>query len=241
MASKTKFETRDERIERMHEDNPGRAIELCVAVVDGIWDKRRELIESRIPERFRKASMQDLGYVGDRILDGLEEMFASPEENDKVGMIFCGPAGSGKTHAAYAVVNLIKDANPDMIAYMTGYSQAISSLKAEFAHDNYGEMSSVWDKLNNDSGMYDGVLLVDDVSSQKLTDFELDKLMMFLEKRFNEYMPFILTTNVKPEDFKAIFGERLASRLFGYCVIVDFDEDDMRVANENSDRNQEAI
>jgi DNA replication protein DnaC len=90
-------------------------------------------------------------------------------------------------------------------------------------------MGSTWDKLNNDSGMYDGLLLVDDLSSQKLTDFEIDKIMMFLERRLNSYMPFLITTNVKTDDFKSVFGERLASRLFGYSTIVEFEERDKRL------------
>lgn len=229
MASKYIFETRDERIERMHRDNPGRPIELCTAVVDGIWDKKRELVVSKIPDRFINADISDFGYLSEEIIDGVKSIFEPPSKNDKVGLIFYGPAGSGKTHAAYAVINMINKSNPEMIAFMTTYSQAFSSLKSEFANGSCDEMGSVWDKLNNDSGMYDGLLLLDDVSSQKLTDFEVDKLMMFLERRLNSYMPFIFTTNVKPRDFKAVFGERLASRLFGYCEMVEFEDRDKRL------------
>lgn len=234
MASKYYFETRDERIERMYRDNPGRPIQLCTAVVDGIWDKKRELIDSKIPERFADASIADLGYLTKPIVDSVQEMFEPPEKNDKVGVIFCGPAGSGKTHAAYAVMNMLKEKNPEMIAHMTSYSVAMSSLKNEFAHDSYEEMGSTWDKLNNDSGMYDGLLLIDDLSSQKLTDFEIDKIMMFLERRLNSYMPFLITTNVKMDDFKSVFGERLASRLFGYATIVEFEERDKRLEGKIS-------
>lgn len=232
MASKYYFETRDERIERMYRDNPGRSIVLCTAVVDGIWDKKRELVTSRIPERFLDASISDLGYLTKDVVNAVQEVLDPPEKNDKVGVIFVGPAGSGKTHAAYAVINMLKEKNPEMVAYSTTYSVAMSAIKNEFANDVYDEMGSMWDRLNNDSGMYDGLLLIDDLSSQKLTDFEVDKLMMFLEKRVNAYMPFLMTTNVKPEDFKAVFGERLASRLFGYATIVDFVARDKRMGGK---------
>ena len=229
MASRYFFETRDERIERMFRDNPGRPIQLCTAVTDGIWEKKRELINSRIPERFTNADIADLGYLTKPVVEAVQEMLDPVEKNDKVGVIFCGPAGSGKTHAAYAVINMLKEKNPEMIAFTTGYSQLMTSLKSEFANNSYDEMGSTWDKLNNESGMYDGLLMIDDLSSQKLTDFEADKLMMFLEKRLNSYMPFMITTNVKPEDFKTVFGERLASRLLGYCAVVEFEERDNRL------------
>jgi DNA replication protein DnaC len=229
MCSIYKFETRDERIERMHKDNPGRPIELCTAVVDGIWEKKRQLIESKIPKRFMEATIADLGYLTDPILVAVQEMFDPPSKNDRVGIIFCGPSGSGKTHAAYSVMRMISESNPEMIGFMATYSEAISALKGEFSNGSYDEMGSVWDKLNNESGLYDGVLFIDDVSSQKLTDFEVYKLMMFLERRFNSYLPFILTTNVKESDFKTVFGERLASRLFGYCNIIEFEKRDNRL------------
>ncbi|MCR4261110.1 MAG: AAA family ATPase [Candidatus Colwellbacteria bacterium] len=229
MASKYYFETRDERIERMFRDNPGRPIQLCTAVVDGIWDKKRKLIDSHIPERFKDASIEDLGYLSRGILDAVQAMFEQPDKNEQVGVIFCGPAGSGKTHAAYAVMNMLKEKNPEMIALMTTYSQAFSAVKSEFANGSFEEMGSMWDRLNNESGMYDGLLMLDDISSQKLTDFEVDKLMMFLERRLNSYMPFLMTTNVKPDDFKTVFGERLGSRLFGYATIIEFEEIDKRL------------
>lgn len=229
MASIYKFELRDERIERMHRDNPGRPIELCTAVVDGMFSKKLELIESRIPERFKQASMMDLGYLEKDVNQAVDEMFEPPEKNNKVGIIFCGPTGSGKTHAAYAVVRMIAQKNPEMIAAMMSYSDVFSALKNEFTHDSYEELGSTWDRLRNESGMYDGLLMVDDISSQHLTEFELDKLLQFLEKRLNSYMPFLLTTNIREEDFKAVFGERLASRLSGYCNIVEFTERDKRL------------
>lgn len=235
MANNYKFENRDERIERMARDNPGRPIELCTAVVDGIWDKKKELINSRIPERFANASMDDLGYLRKGIELAVQKMIESPDKNDKVGVIFCGPSGTGKTHAAYAVIKAISDKNPEMIAFTTTYADAFSALKNEFTHDGVDELGSMWDKLCNISGMYDGVLLLDDVSAQHLTEFEIDKLLMFLERRFNSYMPFILTTNVKEEDFKKVFGERLASRLSGYCSVVEFNESDKRLETTNGE------
>jgi len=229
MASSYLFETRDQRIERMFRDNPGRPIELCTAVVDGIWDKKRELVQSRIPERFADATMSELGYVTKNITEGLADVFASPDKNKIVGLIFYGPAGSGKTHAGYAVMRFLIEQNPEMVAYMASYPEVVSNLRTEFSSGNaFEEMSSTWDKITNGSGMYDGMLFLDDLSSTKLTDFEIDKFMIFLEKRLNSYMPFLLTTNVKPEDFKAHFGERIASRLLGYCKLVRFEDVDKR-------------
>ena len=228
MANIYKFETRDQRIERMKRDNPGRPIELCTAVVDGIWNKKKEAVLERIPERFKNADTKDLGYLTEGILFGLEQVLSPPDKNDVVGLVFSGPAGSGKTHAAYAVMKFLADKNPETIAYMADYPEAIQALRKEFVKDIYNDLGSVWDKLNNDSGMYDGIILLDDVSSNKQTDFETDKLLAVVNHRVNNFKPFIITTNLKQDEFTEAFGERIASRLLGYCKIIEFKEEDKR-------------
>jgi DNA replication protein DnaC len=233
MASTYLFESRDQRIERMHKNNPGKPIELCTAGVDIIWEKKRDLIQSRIPDRFAGADMQEIGYIAKSITASLAKVFDSPQKNNKVGVIFYGPPGCGKTHSAYAVIRFLLEKNPEMVGYMTSYPEAMSNLKNEFSNNSYDELSSTWDKLTNSSGLYKGILFLDDLNSTKLTDFELDKLMIILEKRLNSHMPFLITTNVAQEDFKATFGERIASRLLGYCELVEFEEVDKR-AEEKS-------
>ncbi len=229
MASKYRIETRDERIDRMVTSNPSKPIELCAAVVDGIWDKKRESILSKIPERFSEADVADLGYLTKEVVESVEEMFKGPKENEKVGVIFSGPAGSGKTHAAYAVIKMLAERNPEVVAYMTGYTKMTQELRQEFNSGSYDELGSTWDKLNNESGMYDGVIFIDDMSSSHPTDFEIDKLMMFLDNRMNEYMPFLITTNIEPEKFEEVYGTRIASRLLGYTKIVRFETLDKRI------------
>jgi DNA replication protein DnaC len=236
MSSKYKFETRDERIERMARDNPGQRIELCTAVVDNMWESKRQLIRDEIPERFLEAGIADLGYSIAKIVEAVSKILDSTVKDDNIGLIFCGPAGSGKTYAAYAVIQMISERNPEMIAFMADYSRASSDLKNEFYKGTYEQMGSTWDRMTNESGIYNGLMFLDDVPGSKPTDFELDKLLMVLERRFNYYMPFMLTTNISPENFKEVFGERIASRLLGYCKIITFGDEDQRI--KKNDENQ---
>lgn len=228
MSSKIKLETLEERAERMALDNPGKSVELCSVVVEKNWEEKSERIKSRIPERFVDAEIEDLGFVMDDVIGAVGKMLAPVGENEIVGVVLSGPAGTGKTYAMYAIINRLRKRNPESIAYVTTYSAMMTSLKSEFANGSYLDMGSVWDRINNESGLYRGVLFIDDLSSQKLTDFEVDKMMMFLETRLNSYLPFVITTNIVPEDFKNVFGERLASRLFGYAALVELDAADKR-------------
>ena len=76
MASQYKFESRDDRIERMMRNNQRLTIQQAIAIVDGIWEQRRKLILSQIPLRFKEADIEDLGYLKDILLADIQGMAA---------------------------------------------------------------------------------------------------------------------------------------------------------------------
>lgn len=238
MASKYPLETRDERIDRFRESNKTRPVELCIAIVDSMWDKRRADIQKLIPERFKDACMVELGEVESVINKTIEKIFSGKKENNTVGMILAGPAGSGKTHAMYAILKALAEKNPERIVFVGNYPSVIQSLRKEFANDSYDELGSTWDKLNDHSGLYQGMIFLDDVSSTKITDFEADKLLSIIDHRTDEYLPFLITTNILPEEFLNVFGERIASRLLGYCELIEFNENDQRIVSRMKELEQ---
>jgi len=222
------IESKEQQIKRMIKNNPSKTEEMCISVVENSWEQKRKSIESEIPSRFENASILELGDIFADIQSKVKKIVNIKKKTDKVGVIFSGEAGTGKTHAAYAILKSLIKLNPESVSFMTDYQTLFVELKKEFYKDEENLLCSTWDRVSNMSGYYGGVLFIDDLSSKKMTDFENDKLMMFLERRFNEYFPFILTTNIRPCEFKEVFGERLASRLLGYCHVVDFDNEDKR-------------
>ena len=217
------METRDQRIERMLSDNPGKSPELCAVIVDKLWQDKREALSHLIPEMFKDAKLSDFGPMEKVILDAWEAVTA-PGVLQTTGAVFCGDCGTGKTHAAYALLQYIMEQNPETVALVMSYPDAIQKLRKEFANDTYEELGSVWSKLNDGS-----FIILDDVSSQKQTDFEVDKFLAFLDHRFNNHLPFLLTTNIGAENFAEVFGDRLASRMWGFCKIVEFETKDRRI------------
>ena len=196
MASAYKLESKEDRVERFKQVNPDRPLELCEEVINETWKQRRKMIHEMIPPRFKDADMKDLGHKAASIINVLDSIFFPKDfNNSPVGMIFCGPVGSGKTHAAYAPVKYLTEINPEIVIYMDNYPSVIQALRREFVENSYDELGSSWDKLNNESGLYGGLIFLDDVSAHKQSDFEEDRLLAFLSRRVDNHMPFILTTN----------------------------------------------
>ena len=242
MASIKPFGTKKAEIEHLMECFPDKEPHECALAIEEKWEKVRERNSKRIPRRFKDASLDDLEENKRNLIDeGVSALFESYKKNDVVGLVFAGEAGSGKSHAAYAIVNDINKRNPTMIDYTVDFTDLFLSLRKEFYDGSYENDWSVWDKVSSKSGLYTGLLVLDDVLSKKPTDFELDKLLMFLDKRFNEYLPFIMTTNVKVEDFYDVFGERLASRLFGYCNLIAFKDDRRETETEKTEREKAMV
>ena len=178
-----------------------------------------------IPERFIGADIPSLGYIGDGVLDALNDMF-SPEEKPKA-LLLTGPAGCGKTYAMHAIVKWIADQDPEKCVFFSDYATYMQRIRKEFADDSYMEPGSWWDIVNNGDSAYPGVVMLDDVGSSKCSDFEAEKMLMLLEKRTAGYEPIIMSTNLSVNEFRNAFGDRVASRL-GYFRVIVFPDVDLR-------------
>ena len=209
----------------MMQDNPGRELELCTKVVEGIWSERSDALLSSVPQMFQDASLPNLGYKEKIIKDAVMDMFAADGGKSKnIGVIFTGNPGSGKTYASYAVLKWVCEMNPEAVGLVASYADVVQKLRKEFTSDAYEDYGSVWERLNSNK-----LIFLDDLSSQKPTDFETDKLLAFMDNRMNNYMPFLFTTNARPDEFDRVFGERLASRFWGFCKMIEFEDRDKRI------------
>ena len=57
-------------------------------------------------------------------------------------------------------------------------------------------------------------LIVDDIGSQKKSDWTEEILFDLIDYRYNSRLPTVFTTNLMMNEFNSIYHERISSRLF---------------------------
>jgi hypothetical protein len=64
------------------------------------------------------------------------------------------------------------------------------------------------------------VLVLDDFGTERLTEWEADRLWSLAYARTNAQLPIVLTTNLTPEQIKARYEQRTVQRLFSGAAVV---------------------
>ncbi len=111
-----------------------------------------------------------------------------------------GPTGSGKTHLATALFRL------RWVCIGAGLWTDAAEMVETFRLD-IDARESLGQRYVDAS-----LLLLDDLGSERLTDFSADRLNYVLRHRYNWRLPTIVTSNLRPSEL-AEQDQRLASRL----------------------------
>ncbi|NLY11656.1 MAG: ATP-binding protein [Firmicutes bacterium] len=117
---------------------------------------------------------------------------------DGKGLLLFGKSGAGKTHLACAVVNVLKE------KYSVAFTYVPALMEEIRVRPNWLEKY-----LNVD------LLVLDDLGTQRESDWALEKLLIIIDGRLNNYKPTIFTTNYDLLDLEHRVGMRQASMILG--------------------------
>ena len=171
----------------------------------------------KIPKRYENVKWED---TPKEIADHLHNYKKGEGENK--GLYIYGGVGSGKTHLAYSIA---KRANEKDIAMVI---KNVPELLREFRLDLKREgvqKTFIEDKIMN----YSGLLVLDDIGSEKMSDWVEETFYLIINKRYNEMLPTVFTSNLKLSELAERIGDRLASRIAGSCVSYELKGEDKRI------------
>lgn len=144
------------------------------------------------------------------------------------GILFLtGPFGTGKTHQAYGALRRIAEAGPDRF-----------ELVALTAPDMYALMRPGGSEKGPEHEvkrlMRIPLLLIDDLGTEKISEFTEEATYRILNERYNECRPLIITSNLpvanpNGPDLKDQLGQRITSRLAQTTTVVPLGGNDRRL------------
>jgi DNA replication protein DnaC len=174
-------------------------------------------IAHKLPARYRGAQLKDL----DPKIRGLvTEWFKNPND----GLLITGPVGTGKTHLAAAILRH---------AMLTGFcrryppsgpfdTEVLFRRCAEFfleIRSTYGDSSNRTELGVVSETAGPRLLILDDLGAGKADDFERRAILEVLDRRLNNMLPTVVTSNLGRAEIALRIDERVSSRLLPFTGI----------------------
>lgn len=144
--------------------------------------------------------------IARRYVDKFDEMYEKRQ-----GILFFGAVGTGKSYAAACIANELMDRTIPVI--MTSFVKILQNIQGN------PEEEKVFMNRLNDSRL----LIIDDLGTERNTDYALEKVYNIIDSRYRAGKPLILTTNMtvkEMQDTTDIRYKRIYDRIFEMCFPV---------------------
>ncbi len=153
-----------------------------------------------VPWRFKDFRLET--HPNRRAAKEVQEWVASGFDN-RENLMLVGPVGSGKTGLAIGAMREIY--MTDAVCRFDTFSGYLDQLRPK-------DTPSL-DALEMDHLTSAGLLVIDDLGTQKMTDWVAERLYLIVNDRYQNGLPMIVTTNLTGDELDRMLGERIMSRL----------------------------
>ena len=180
-------------------------------------DMTNTQLNTNFPARYKNVKYED-------VREDIRTLFENMKESRK-GIYIWGGIGSGKTHTLYA----LKGKTPEIhkaVSMIKNTTELLRDIRTDFDKPNEEK------KREEDIVMdFKGILFVDDIGAEKMTDWVAETFYMIFNRRYNEMRTTIFTSNLSPSELSEKIGDRIVSRIVGSCDVIKLDGEDRRVEN----------
>lgn len=143
-----------------------------------------------------------------------------PVEN----LLLHGPVGIGKTHLCSAIANSVLDCGIDVIYLKVG--KLLDLIRVYKFNQDAKER--VQGNIYLDALFQVRLLIIDDLGTENLTEFAQEQLLTIIDERINYHLPFVISTNLSPNELDSHYELRLIDRLMGSTKVLKFTGDSVR-------------
>jgi DNA replication protein DnaC len=177
-----------------------------------------------VPERYINADSTDIKGHEDHI-------------NVMDSFYITGAVGSGKTHMAVAIMKhyicgreIYYDDKQKVYRFKIDKDPIFVVVPELLLHIRSCFDSNTKDVEREVIEKYASTpfLILDDLGTEKTTDWALQTLFIIINRRYNAELPTVITSNLALALLADILGERIASRINGMCLYVELDGKDRR-------------
>lgn len=155
-----------------------------------------------------------------KCLDFVEKVSAGEMAEN---LFLYGPVGTGKTHLCSAVANFCLQAGKSVVYLKTG--QLLDLIRQY----KFGSFSEEIPQENKLKFLYRvNLLIIDDLGTENSSDFVKEQLLLLIDERINHQLPWVISTNLTPNEIGKIYEDRLSDRILGTSQILKFDGESVR-------------
>lgn len=205
--------------------------ELCAAELErrAIEDEKRQQREFEM-ERLSRRLERGFEYSGvsweSKTLDNLKAAAGHKKAVDMLkkwapgqrGLTICGGPGCGKTHALIGLAKVAAERDCLDFAFLK-INPWLDSLRGI----DFGKLEAAVKSVESVP-----LLFIDDLGSEKLTEWTESKIERVIDYRFEFQLPTFISTNLEPAAMADHLTPRLWSRLRGLTEFVKITGDDFR-------------
>jgi DNA replication protein DnaC len=207
---------------------PGDTLRVEPCGCQGDLRRQQRLSSASIPKRYTHCTLDTFREKSVALRNAKQRVqeFVDlwPNTSEGKGLLLMGGCGVGKTHLAVAaLLEIIHSGKPGRLVF-SNFQDLIQEIHASFDSDQVPQKNELMRPL-----LEADLLVLDELGSQKPTQFVHDILYYVINTRYNEERTTIFTTNyydrtadAKEETLEQRIGTRLRSRLAEMADRIEF-------------------
>lgn len=177
--------------------------------------------KSNLGERFDSRTFATFDKSRDKNAYEQASAFAESENLFKDrgnGRIFVGGTGTGKTHLAASITNVL--IGRDIPVLFATFSEHLNQIKSQFNTPEDGKYLSEMKNVM--------MLIIDDLGAELDREYSRQILYDVINYRYEHRLPIVITTNLNTSGLLQQYGDRVYSRLFEMCEVITMHGTDYR-------------